>query len=80
MFELSDVRFAPRMWTQHATLIVVACLSLGLGVGATTTTNRGTESQSCGATDTHAACPHARRDLVVRACAAPSRRASTSQC
>jgi hypothetical protein len=37
VLELSDVRFALRMWARHVTLIVVASLSLGLGVGATTT-------------------------------------------
>ena len=37
MLELSDVRFALRMWARQPTLILVASLSLGLGVGATTT-------------------------------------------
>ena len=37
MLDLSDVRFALRLWRRHPTLIAVASLSLGLGVGATTT-------------------------------------------
>ena len=34
---LSDVRYAIRMWRRHPSFIAVASLSLGLGVGATTT-------------------------------------------
>ena len=37
MLDLSDVRFALRLWRRHPTLVAVAGLSLGLGVGATTT-------------------------------------------
>ena len=37
MLDLSDVRFAMRLWVRHPTLVVVAGLSLGLGIGATTT-------------------------------------------
>ncbi len=37
MLELSDLRFALRLWTRHPTLIIVAGLSLGLGIGSTTT-------------------------------------------
>ncbi len=37
MIQLSDVRYALRLWRRHPTLVVVAGLSLGLGVGATTT-------------------------------------------
>ena len=37
MLELSDIRFAFRLWRRHPTLVIVASLSLGLGVGATTT-------------------------------------------
>ena len=37
VLELSDVRFALRLWVRHPTLVIVATLSLGLGVGATTT-------------------------------------------
>lgn len=34
--DLSDVRFALRLWARHPTTLVVGTLSLGLGVGATT--------------------------------------------
>ena len=37
MIQLSDVRYALRLWRRHPTLVAVAGLSLGLGVGATTT-------------------------------------------
>jgi len=37
VLELSDLRFALRLWVRHPTLVIVATLSLGLGVGATTT-------------------------------------------
>jgi putative ABC transport system permease protein len=37
MPDLSDVRYAFRLWRRHPTLVIVAGLSLGLGVGATTT-------------------------------------------
>ena len=37
MLDLSDVRFAFRLWRRHPTLVAVASISLGLGVGATTT-------------------------------------------
>ena len=37
MIQLSDVRYALRLWRRHPTLVLVAGLSLGLGVGATTT-------------------------------------------
>ena len=37
MIQLSDFRYALRLWKRYPTLIVVAGLSLGLGVGATTT-------------------------------------------
>jgi putative ABC transport system permease protein len=37
MLDLSDVRFALRLWRRHPTLVIVASLSLGLGIGATTT-------------------------------------------
>ena len=37
MIQLTDARYALRLWRRHPTLVVVAGLSLGLGVGATTT-------------------------------------------
>jgi putative ABC transport system permease protein len=37
VLQLSDVRYALRLWRRHPTLVLVAGLSLGLGVGATTT-------------------------------------------
>jgi putative ABC transport system permease protein len=37
LIQLSDVRYALRLWRRHPTLVAVAGLSLGLGVGATTT-------------------------------------------
>ena len=37
MIQLSDVRYALRLWRRHPTLVLVAGLSLGLGVGATAT-------------------------------------------
>src|SRR5215213_6813451 len=37
VLELSDIRFALRLWARHPTLLIVAGLSLGLGIGATTT-------------------------------------------
>jgi len=37
VIQLSDVRYALRLWRRHPTLVVVAGLSLGLGVGVTTT-------------------------------------------
>jgi len=37
VLELSDLRFALRLWVRRPTLVVVAGLSLGLGIGATTT-------------------------------------------
>jgi len=37
VIELSDVRFALRLWARRPTFVAVACLSLGLGVGASTT-------------------------------------------
>jgi putative ABC transport system permease protein len=36
VLELSDLRFALRLWVRRPTLVVVAGLSLGLGIGATT--------------------------------------------
>src|SRR5262245_25738266 len=35
--QLTDIRYALRLWKRHPTLLIVAGLSLGLGVGATTT-------------------------------------------
>jgi hypothetical protein len=37
VLELSDLRFALRMWARHVTLIVIGTLSLGLASAATTT-------------------------------------------
>jgi putative ABC transport system permease protein len=37
VLELSDLRFALRLWARRPTLPIVAGLSLGLGIGATTT-------------------------------------------
>jgi putative ABC transport system permease protein len=37
VIQLSDLRYALRLWRRYPTLVVVAGLSLGLGVGATTT-------------------------------------------
>jgi putative ABC transport system permease protein len=37
MIQVSDFRFALRLWRRHPSLVLVAGLSLGLGVGATTT-------------------------------------------
>jgi putative ABC transport system permease protein len=37
VLELSDLRFAWRLWVRHPTFVIVAALSLGLGIGATTT-------------------------------------------
>jgi len=37
VLDLSDLRFAVRLWVRHPTLVLVAGLSLGLGIGATTT-------------------------------------------
>jgi putative ABC transport system permease protein len=37
VIQLSDFRYALRLWRRYPTLVVVAGLSLGLGVGATTT-------------------------------------------
>jgi putative ABC transport system permease protein len=37
MIQLSDFRYALRLWRRYPTLVVVAGLSLGLGVAATTT-------------------------------------------
>jgi len=34
--DLSDLRFAWRVWTRHPMTLAVTTLSLGLGVGATT--------------------------------------------